>query len=289
MGMADIIPGISGGTIALLLGIYEEFIFSIRSFDLKFVRLLCRFQFKQAFSSVAWQFLCTVLFGIAAAIFLLSKLIIWLFTNKPIFIHAFFFGLILATVLIITRIIKKWTWPKMMVVVLAAVLTYFLVGMVPLKTPETMWFLFLSGVIAISAMILPGISGAFMLVLLGKYQFILNAVDQLDFFSLGIFFLGIIIGIVTFVRVLSWLFSKHHDLTVVIITGVVLGSLRKIWPWKEVTESITTSHGKNIPIKEINILPAQFSGDFLVTVLIMVFGFMLALTLNSSSGKKLLS
>jgi len=289
MGMADIIPGISGGTIAFLLGIYEDLIVSIKSFDWRFLKCLLRFRFKDAFSSVAWQFLLAILLGIATAIFTLSKIISWLLLNKPVLVYSFFFGLILATVPIISRIIKKWTWNKILTVVATVVITYFFVGMVPLETPETFWFLFLCGAIAISAMILPGISGAFILVLLGKYQFILNAVNQRDIFSLSIFILGIGVGIISFVRVLSWLFHKHHDLTVAILTGFVIGSLRKIWPWKEVLDSMTTGYGKVIPIEEVNIVPSQLSGDVLLAVAIMVFGFILALMINSSSDGKLMS
>jgi len=289
MGMADIIPGISGGTIAFLLGIYEDLIGSIKSLDLKFLQLLCRFKIKEAFSSVAWQFLAALFTGIGGAILILSKLISWLILNKPVLIYSFFFGLILATVPIIARIIKRWTFFKIIGVLLSACGTYFFVGMVPLVTPQAPWFLFISGAIAISAMILPGISGAFILVLLGKYQFILDAVNHRDFFSLGIFLLGIGVGIVSFVRVLSWLFDKYHDITIMIITGVIIGSLRKIWPWKVVTESIVTSHGKTIPIAEINIFPSQFDGDVFVALAIMVAGFTLALILNSSSDGKLLS
>lgn len=289
MGMADIIPGISGGTIAFLLGIYEDLIGSIKSLDLKFLQLLCRFKIKEAFSSVAWQFLAALFTGIGGAILILSKLISWLILNKPVLIYSFFFGLILATIPIIARIIKQWTFSKIIVVLLSACGTYFFVGMVPLVTPQAPWFLFISGAIAISAMILPGISGAFILVLLGKYQFILDAVNHRDVYSLGIFLLGVGVGIVSFVRVLSWLFKKYHDLTVAIITGVIMGSLRKIWPWREITEFITTSHGKIIPIVEINIFPSQFNGDVMSAVAIMLAGFILALGLNSSSDGKLLS
>jgi len=289
MGMADIIPGISGGTIAFLLGIYGDLINSIKSIDLKFLQLLCRFKIKQAFSSVAWQFLATLFFGIIGAILIFSQLISWLLHNKPVLIYSFFFGLILATVPIIARIIKRWTFSRITTVILSAIVTYFFVGMVPLATPEAPWFIFLSGAVAISAMILPGISGAFILVLLGKYQFILDAVNGRDFFSLGYFILGVGVGIVSFVRVLSWLFNKYHDLTITVITGIIIGSLRKIWPWKEITEVMTTSHGKMIPIAEINILPSQFSGDVFLAFVVMTAGFALAMMLNSSSDGKILS
>ena len=289
MGIADVIPGISGGTIAFLLGIYEDLISSIKSFDLKFVRLLCCFKIREAFSSVAWQFLGALLVGIVSAVIILSKVISWLFLNQPVLIYSFFFGLILATIPIIAGIIKRWTISKILAVILSACGTYFFVGLVPLVTPEASWFLFLCGAIAISAMILPGISGAFILVLLGKYQFIINAVNARDISSLGIFLLGVGVGIVSFVRVLSWLFNKYHDFTVTIITGIIVGSLRKIWPWKEITETVMTSHGKIIPIAETNILPSQFNGDVLAGFAIMAIGFILAMMLNSSSDGKLLS
>jgi len=289
MGMANAIPGISGGTIAFLLGIYEDLIDSIKSFDLKFVRLLCCLKFREAFSSVAWQFLGAIFFGIAAAIIVLSKLISWLLVNQSVLIYSFFFGLILATVPIIAGIIKRWTFPKIIAVILSAFGTYFFVGLAPLVTPEAAWFLFLCGAIAISTMILPGISGAFVLVLLGKYQFILDAVNHQDFFSLGIFLLGVGVGIVSFVHVLSWLFNKYHDLTVAIITGIIVGSLRKIWPWKEITETIMAGHGKSVAIAETNIFPSQLSGDVFAALAIMAVGFIFAILLNSSSDGKLLS
>ena len=289
MGVADIIPGISGGTIAFLLGIYEELIVSIKSFDITFVKLLLSFRFKEALARVAWQFLGALFFGIIGSILILSEIISWLLSNQPVLTYSFFFGLIVATVPIIARIIKQWTLSKILTVGIAAVVTYLIVGLVPMETPQSMWFLFLCGALCISAMILPGISGAFILVLLGKYQFILDAISHRDFLSIGIFVSGIVIGILGFVRVLGWLFAKYHDITVTIITGIVIGSLRKIWPWKEIVETLTTSHGKIIPIKEINIFPEYFSGNTLVALIIAGLGFALALFLNRSPNKNILS
>jgi len=247
MGVADIIPGISGGTIALILGIYEGLIQAIRSIDLRFLTLLAQFKFRDAFSHVAWKFLGAVVLGIVLAILSLSHLVSWLLENKPIYIYAFFFGLILATIPIIGRIIKKWTASEVFIALAGAVATFFVVSMAPIQTPQALWFIFLSGAIAISAMILPGISGAFILVLLGKYQFILEAINQRDVFSLLIFVLGIGVGIVTFVRVLSWLFHKYHDATIALLTGIVMGSLNKVWPWKETVRFMESRHGKMVP------------------------------------------
>jgi len=216
MGIADIIPGISGGTIAFLLGIYEELIFSVRSFDARFLSSVLRFRWREALDGVAWQFVLSVFAGIVAAILLFAGLISWLNANEPVFLHAFFFGLIFATAPIIIRIVKQWTPAKAFALVIAAAATYFLVGMIPLETPEAPWFLFVCGAIAISAMILPGISGAFILVLLGKYQYFLNAIHQRDLFAIVIFVSGVTVGIITFVRFLSWLFNRYHDVTVTV-------------------------------------------------------------------------
>ena len=286
IGTANVIPGISGGTIAFILGIYEKLIRSIKAFDLKFIRLLWRLRFQEAFSAIDGKFLGAVFLGVAIAIFTLSSVISRLLESKPVLIYSFFFGLILASVPILARIIKRWTAAKVISVCLAALATYFFVGMVPFTTPEAAWFIFFSGALAVSTMILPGISGAFVLVLLGKYQFILDAINQRDLFVLGVFTLGMVVGITVFVRVLSWLFNKHHDLTVTILTGIVIGSLRKIWPWKEVVRSITTSRGKIIPIEEVNVLPGQLGGEVLFALVLMAFGLILALMLSSSPDEK---
>ncbi len=286
MGTADIIPGISGGTIAFILGIYEEFIQSIKSFDLPFLQLLFRFRIREAFQKVSWKFLGSILLGIICAILTLSKSLSWLLHNKPILINSFFFGLILATIPIVMRVMKQWTVAKGISVVVAAMGTYFFVGMAPVSTPEALWFVFLSGAVAISAMIMPGVSGAFILVLFGKYSFILDAVNHRDFVVLGVFILGIGVGVITFVRVLSWLFKNYHDATIAVITGVVIGSLNKIWPWKETIREITTSHGKIIPIEQINIWPASINNEVGFAVGLMVIGFVMALNLNVFGNKK---
>jgi len=286
MGIAHIIPGVSGGTIAFIFGIYSDFIDAIKSFDLNFMKHVVTLKWRDAVNYVAWKFLASLGVGMLAAIFSLSKIFSWLLTNKPVLIHSFFFGLILATVPIIGKHVKKWT-PLMILLLMAVVLgTYNLVGMVPLQTPNSLWFLFLCGALAVCAMILPGISGAFIFVLLGKYHFIVEAVNNRDFFILIVVAVGGIVGLLTLVRVLSWFFHKYNNLTMTVLTGLVIGSLRKIWPWKEIAESITGSHGKVIPIKVINILPASFSPEVVWAVLLMVLGFIAALLLDYSPKKK---
>jgi len=285
MGVADVIPGISGGTIAFILGIYERLIAAIKSLDLRFVALLIRFKFRDAFAVAAWKFLGSIITGILLAVLSLSHMIGWLLEHKPVYIYAFFFGLILATIPIIGRIIKKWTLSEIVITVSATVITFFVVSLAPVQTPEALWFIFLSGAIAISAMILPGISGAFILVLLGKYQFILEAINQRDILFLGIFALGIGVGIITFVRILSWLFQKYHDPTIALLTGIVIGSLNKSWPWKETIRFIESRHGKLVPVEQVNFLPAQLDVQVWGAIILMITGFVVALLLNRSPSK----
>jgi putative membrane protein len=289
MGIADVIPGISGGTIAFILGIYERLIYSVRSFDLQFVRLMLRFRLKEAFAHASWQFLGSVVLGIGTSIVVCSHLISYLLEHFPVFVHAFFFGLIMATVPIMTLIIKRWNYQKVFWALFAGIVTYFLVAMSPVTTPQSWWFLFLCGFVAISAMILPGISGAFILVLLSKYEYVINAVKDREILTLLVFGSGVLCGIVSFVRVLGWLLKKWHDMTVAVLTGIVVGSLNKIWPWKETIETIVTRSGKVIPVSQVNIVPVDFSAEVAAALALMAAGFVLALILSGvNKNKKLL-
>lgn len=286
MGIAHIIPGVSGGTIAFIFGIYEDLIAALKSFDTKFLKFLFKFKIKELLEYVPWQFMTAILLGTLGAIFSLSKLMTWLLVNKPVQINAFFFGLIMATAPIIGRNIKKWNLTTGFLGVLSAIGMYFLVGMIPIQTPNALWFLFLSGALAISTMILPGISGSFVLLLIGKYQYIIEAVSNRDFGILFAVALGCIVGILAFVRLLSWLFNRFHDQTVIILTGLVLGSLRKIWPWKETLQSMTTHKGKIIPIEQINTLPRELNLEVMQAIFLVIVGFLIAWFLGKSSPKE---
>ncbi len=287
MGIADVIPGISGGTIAFMLEIYEDLIKAIRSFDMEFIKYLLQGKFKEASRSVAWRFLGALLFGIACAILLFSKVVSWLMVHYPMYLNAFFFGLILATVPIIAKVMKKWDSVKLTALVLSSIGTFYFVQLVPVKTPETWWFIFLSGALAICAMILPGISGAFILLLLGKYQFMLNAIHERKILTIIIFVSGIVVGILSFVRVLEWLFRRYHDMTIAILTGFVIGSLNKIWPWKKVLESIVTDSGKVMVIRDVNMLPPAIDGSFFMVILLACAGFGAAYMLHAIPQKHL--
>ena len=256
MGAADVVPGVSGGTMAFILGIYEELIEATsRITDPEFLRPLSRLQIAQALNALPWAFLVAVFGGVLLAVFSLAPGLEWLLEDHPVLLWAFFFGLVLASIFTVSRRIASWTAPKILAAVGGAIGAYIFVGLVPIQTSEALWFIFVSGVIAISAMVLPGISGSFMLVLLGKYQYILGAVTNRDFVVLAVFGLGTGIGILAFARFLRWLLARYHDLTVAVLIGLMAGSLRKVWPWKEVLETTLDRHGKTVPLVEQNILP----------------------------------
>jgi putative membrane protein len=284
MGAADVVPGVSGGTMAFILGIYEELIHAIKSFDLRSMRLLLTFKIRAFFESISWRFLLALGLGILMAIFTLARLLAWLLHNTPVLIWSFFLGLILASVMTVSRRVQSWQ-PLTWVMLIAGLIgIYLLVGLVPGTTPNDLWFLFVSGAVAICAMILPGISGSFILVLMGKYQYILEAVNQRDFLVLFIVAAGACVGIAAFSRLLAWLLRRYHDLMVAFLTGLMLGSLRKIWPWKETLESIMDSHGNIVPIVQDNILPGQLNGEVFAAFALMAAGFLVVLILDRLAG-----
>ncbi len=257
MGSADVVPGVSGGTVAFILGIYEELIGSIRMVGRPdFWRALLRGEWRVALRLVNFFFLLALGTGILSAIFLLAPGIEWMLINQPIIIWSFFFGLVLASIVIVATRIRIWSPSRFVALLLGAAAAFWLVGLVPVQTPETWWFLMLSGAIAICAMILPGISGSFIMVLLGKYHFFINAINERDFASLAFAAIGAAIGLVSFAQVLSWLFRRFHDITVATLTGFMIGSLREIWPWKETLESVVDPVGEIVPLVDRNILPA---------------------------------
>ena len=278
MGAADVVPGVSGGTMAFILGIYEDLIKAIRSFDLVFVKRLLTFRIKEALDGVSWRFLLALGIGILTAIFTLAKLIGYLLHNEPVLIWSFFLGLILASVITVTKDVAKWSPVLLLAALMAAAGAFFLVGMMPRTTPEAKWFVFISGAIAICAMILPGISGSFILVLLGKYHHILEAVNQRDFITLIIFAAGCGCGLALFARFLNWLLQRYRDLTIAILIGLMLGSLRKVWPFKSI-ETLTGSDGQIFSVEK-NILPGHFNGEVMMAIGLVVLGIILVLLLE---------
>ncbi len=291
MGAADVVPGVSGGTMAFILGIYEELILSIRAAARPpFWRALLKLRIPDALKAVNAGFLIAVLSGILLAIFTLAQGLEWLLTNQPVYLWSFFFGLVLASVVTVSDRVKHWTPSLLLAALAGAVAAYILVGLVPVQTPETWWFLILSGALAICAMILPGISGAFILVLLGKYQYVLGAVNARDFVTVGMVGIGAVVGLICFAQVLGWLFKRYHDVTVAILIGLMVGSLRKIWPWKEVVAFITDRHGERIPTVEHNILPAltvngSFNMEIAIALGLVILAFVLVIVIERVANR----
>lgn len=303
MGSSDIVPGVSGGTMAFILGIYEELIDSIRTFGQPdFLRAVLHFRIKEVFQIVNWKFLLALVVGLLIAVVTLSGILESLLIHQPVYVWSFFFGLVLASVFVVSKRIKKWTWQLILALLIGAVGAFSLVGIVPLHTPTSWWFLMVAGALASTALILPGISGAFILVLLGKYQFVLGSVNDLRGGDLGgfvpLFFLGLgaVIGLITISQLLSWLFHHHHDLTVAVLIGFMLGSLRKIWPWKQdvewlvndLGEKVVNSEGLFIPIKQLNVLPdLSVPGggtEFVFAVVLALAGIFVILAVDKLGG-----
>ncbi|MBW1788273.1 MAG: DUF368 domain-containing protein [Deltaproteobacteria bacterium] len=286
MGAADVVPGVSGGTMAFILGIYTELIGSIRSFDPRLVKLLITFRIREAVKHASWPFLAAVGVGILAAVFTLARLLSWLLHNQPVFIWSFFFGLILASVFAVGRYQKRWTPGLLFWTGLGAIGTYFLVGLVPADTPTSPWFLFISGAVAICAMILPGISGAFILVLLGKYHYVLEAVNDRDLTVLVVVGAGAVVGLAGFVRLLHWLLNRCYDVTIAVLTGLMVGSLRKIWPWKETVNDTVHLEGSALSAYQCNALPPRWDGEVLLAIVLAAAGFAVVMFLNAISEHK---
>lgn len=233
MGSADIVPGVSGGTMAFILGVYQELVDSIRRFSTAyFWKPLLTGDIKTTVQRSNWLFLLSLGSGILCAVATLSHILERALEVYPMYVWCFFFGLVLASALVVARRIAVVNIIVLISVVFGACLAYWVVGLVPTETPNDPLYLIMSGAIAICAMILPGISGSFLLVILGKYEFILRAVNTRDFVSLSYVAMGAGGGILVFSHVLSWLLHKYYDYVVALLTGLMVGSLRKIWPWK---------------------------------------------------------
>ena len=280
MGAADVVPGVSGGTIAFIVGIYDELIDSIKSINWENLRLLFKGNIKQFFLNINAGFLFSVILGIGISVFSLAKLITWLLVEHPILVWSFFFGLVLASTWFVSKDIKERTWKTILSFIVGAGIAFYITVATPAETPSNLLFIFLCGAIAICAMILPGISGSFILVLLGKYFFVMEAVKSFDLLIIAVFGAGACVGITSFSRILSYALKHFRNITLSVLTGFMLGSLNKVWPWKEIIE------GEGVIPFERNILPTE---HILEGFLLMILGFVIVYLLeklSSNSPKK---
>lgn len=288
MGSADIIPGVSGGTIALITGIYEHLLQAIKSINLVAVKRALRFDVKGFLAEVHVRFLLSLFLGISLAIISLARLMNYLLHSFPVQTWSLFFGLISASIILVGYQIKNWTIGACAWLITGAIAAYVIVNTIPVSTPETLGFIFISGFIAICAMILPGLSGAFILLILGKYEFITgtlkNPLQPENMLIIIVFCAGCAAGLLSFSRLLNFLIQTYRNLSLAFLTGLMAGSMTKIWPWKEVVAT-KIIRGKAHVLAERNILPASLDMEFYTAVLLAVLGLVIVILLERLSKK----
>ncbi|MBN1864961.1 MAG: DUF368 domain-containing protein [Victivallales bacterium] len=311
MGSANVIPGVSGGTMAFILGIYEELIDSIRRCaSADSMKMLARLDFKGLFRELPWRFLIAVGTGVLAAIATMAKVLSHTLDTYPEITFSFFFGLILASIFTVLKRIGKWRADRFFAMFAGAVVAYLVLTLVPVETPHTWWNLFLCGVIVVCAMILPGISGSFLLLILGQYKYVLDAVNERNVMVLAWLALGCAAGLAGFVHLLNWLFKKFHDPTVATLIGFMAGSLWKLWPWQERSQVLVKSAGEvfklNLPVDTFrleqtlisdpaakiktlvtrNVLPETLDHNFCFAILAALAGLVIVILMERSASKK---
>lgn len=294
MGAADVVPGVSGGTIAFISGIYGQLLDALAKMPQGIV-LLLKGRVREAWALVHANFLLVLLAGILTSILTLARLIVWLLEHQAIPLWSFFFGLILISCWVVGREIKRWSLTVLLAFAVGALAAWYITVAAPLNWGQDYLSLFFAGAIAICAMILPGISGSFLLLLMGLYHFVLGAVKNLELGVIAVFALGCAFGLLGFARILRFALQRFHDVTLALLTGVMLGSLNKVWPWKQVTSFYTNSAGEQVALNQANLLPWQFAeltgqdAQLLLAVLLAVAGFGLVLLLEMFARKKVQS
>ena len=302
MGAADVVPGVSGGTIAFISGIYEELIESIDKVNIGVLKVWKKEGFKAAWASINGSFLLALFSGIAISILSLAKLIKWLLHNEPILLWSFFFGLVLASILYIAKQINSWSAKLIIAIIITSILSYFITLAEPFASPESPFYLLFCGFIAIIAMILPGVSGAFILLILGAYQTAIDTINNLveglstgnmalfkdAFLKFLLLAIGAVIGLKVFSKALNWMFKHQKNLTLAILTGFMIGSLNKIWPWKDILKTRINSKGEEVTLLDKSILPSSYDGDsqILMALVFIGIGFATILILESLGRQK---
>lgn len=279
MGVAEVIPGVSGGTIAFVTGIYERLLTVIKSIlGPKVWRAWRQDGARAAWAAADGAFLVTLLSGMAGGLVVGVFGISHLLEHYPPLIWAFFFGLIMSSAVYVGRHVRDWGAPEVALLVIGALGAYAVTVATPSQGIEEPWFVVVSGAIAISALMLPGVSGSFMLLLMGMYGYVLGSVretlksfDPASALVVVLFAVGCLIGMATFSRVLTWLFRRFHDPTMAALTGFMIGSLYKIWPWRNVLSYRENSKGEQVPFREVSVWPGEYSGEpYLVGALVLV-------------------
>ncbi|NOQ26237.1 MAG: DUF368 domain-containing protein [Bacteroidales bacterium] len=280
MGAANVIPGVSGGTIALITGVFERLINAIKSFDIKAIKLLFKGKIKELIEYVDLYFLIAVFSGMIISVVSLAKLLEFLFTNYPVLVWAFFFGLILASVYFVGKTIKKWSISVILTFIFGTSIAVVISMLNPATQNDSFFYLIICGIVAICSMILPGLSGSFILILLGNYELVM--IQSVSTFDLAILFpviIGVIVGLIAFSHILSWIYKKYKDQTISILTGFILGSLSILWPWKNeiyLLDSVgdfILKEGEKIPLMSTKYIPDTLSTEVILAISLMIIGF----------------
>lgn len=294
MGAADVVPGVSGGTIALITHIYERLINAIDTISITLVLQLFTSKRKEAWNKLDGSFLLALTLGIGTSILLVTGGISWLLEHYPIPLWAFFFGLILGSAFVLKNAINQWNITSVLMLLLGAFLAFGIGLVTPSQGSESLLYLFFCGMLLVIAMILPGISGAFILILLGAYGTALDTVDQLKAFELEGFIVfavmasGGLVGLKVFAKLIRWLFTNYKNMVLATMTGFLLGSLYKVWPWKKVTQYYINSSGERTPLTSVSVVPDVLSADaqVLLAVSSFIFGLLLLFFLERLSKNK---
>ena len=279
MGAANVVPGVSGGTIALITGIFERLIDAIKSFNLKAAKLLLSFKFKEFAGYTDLYFLIALFSGVFIAIITLAKLFDFLFTNYPVYIWSYFFGLVLASVYFVGKTISKWSWSVILTFLVGTALAIIISVLNPAKESSNFIYLMLCGVVAMCSMILPGLSGSFVLILMGNYQLVMiDAVNNMDFGILIPVVVGAVVGLIAFSHILSWVFKRYRDQTISLLTGFILGSVSILWPWqkaiylKDTAGELILKKGEPIVEHYSRFLPESFDQQVIFAIVFAILG-----------------
>jgi putative membrane protein len=290
MGAADIVPGVSGGTIAFITGIYEELITSISNVNLEALRILRRKGIRNFWEYINGQFFVFLFLGIGLSIALLVKVVSYVLETYPVLIWSFFFGLILASIWVVGRAVKKWNLAAIIAMLTGTAFAFWISTIQTVANVDSNWYIFLSGSVAICAMILPGVSGSFILVLMGSYQVVISGLKNLDFTLIALFGSGCAIGLLSFARLLNFLFSRFKSITIALLTGFMIGSLNKVWPWKNrVGDSPLFKFEDKEEWATTNVLPMDYLNDdpkLLFAICLICVGLVLVLVLNKLAPKE---
>ncbi|WP_445715011.1 DUF368 domain-containing protein [Flavobacterium sp.] len=301
MGAADVVPGVSGGTIAFISGIYQELIDSINNINVSSLKTLKKDGLKAAWQQINGSFLFALVLGIGISVLTFSKVITHLLETQPIIVWSFFFGLIIASITLIWKEITSWKLVDILFLLIGITVSYYITIARPVSSPDSYWYLFLSGFIAIIAMILPGISGAFILLLMGSYETVIGTINTFReglttanseiliaaLLKLGVFAVGAVIGLKSFSKILHWMFENHKNTTLSLLIGFMVGSLNKVWPWKQVLETRINSHGEVVPYIDKSILPQHFNGEpqIVMAIILAILGFVVIFGMEKMASK----